>query len=85
MSKISEEVAAATSVPSANEGDSMYNNAEFKPYVEAEKVDKLINKLASKHPVTKENLNLWTLYHRTIQSTLTLMEKELEKVADAPT
>jgi len=81
MQKTAEEVEAATSVPNASQDSPERPIGEFLPYQEAEKVDKLINGVARNYPVTKENLNLWTLYHRTIQSTLTLMEKELERVA----
>lgn len=56
----------------------------FQPYQEAEKVDKLINRLNAENPPTKENLGAWTLYHRTIQSTLNLIEKKLQQVANEP-
>jgi len=55
--------------------------SEFKPYKEAEELDKKLNRLLEKHPITKDNINVWTLYHRTVQSSLTLLEHHIEKVA----
>ena len=55
--------------------------AEFKPYVEAERFDKRLEKLEKRFPISKDNLHSWTLFHRTVQSTLMLLEKALEKVA----
>lgn len=54
---------------------------EFKPYEEAEGFDKKLEKIEKDFPITKDNLHSWTLFHRTVQSTLTLLEKQLEKVA----
>ena len=54
---------------------------KFRPYVEAARFDKRLEKLEKQFPITKDNLHSWTLFHRTVQSTLTLLEKALEKVA----
>lgn len=53
----------------------------FDPYGEADRVDRLINELLKEHSPTQTNLAIWTLYHRTVQSTLNLIEKKLEQVA----
>ena len=81
MSRILAVAGEATSAHGANQGLRMTEDKKFNPYQEADKVDRLINELDGKHPMTQDNLNLWTLYHRTIQSTLTLMEKKMEKVS----
>jgi len=65
-------------VPDVNRG---YEVSEFKPYKKAEEIDKKLKKLLDEHPITKDNLNLWTLYHRTVQSSLTILERQIEKVA----
>jgi len=78
MSRILEEVEAATSVPYANRGRRM---SEFSPYKKADEVEKKINKMLDQHPITKENIHLWTIFHRTVQSGLTIIERKIEKVA----
>jgi len=55
--------------------------SELEPYKEAEEVEKKLNKLLKEHPVKKDNLNVWTIYHRTVQSRLTLLERHIEMVA----
>jgi len=78
------EVEAVISAPSVSQGNRMAK--EFKPYVEADRFDKKLEKLEERYPIAKDNLHSWTLFHRTLQSTLILLEKQLEKVAkDAPT
>jgi len=72
------EVEAAISVPDVNQGDRM--SEELKPYKEAEKFDKVLERVEKRFPITKDNLHSWTLFHRTVQSTLTLLEKQLEKI-----
>jgi len=84
MSKTSVEVEAVISAHSVSQGNRMAK--EFKPYVEADRFDKKLEKLEERYPIAKDNLHSWTLFHRTLQSTLILLEKQLEKVAkDAPT
>ena len=74
MSRMGVEIEEVIFAPAVNQEFEMpYTKSKFKPYKEAEKVDRLINRVAKSHPPSKDNLNLWTLYHRTIQSTLTLM------------
>jgi len=55
--------------------------SEFSPYKKADEVEKKINKMLEKHPITKENIHLWTIFHRTVQSGLILIERKIEKVA----
>ena len=54
---------------------------EFKPYVEAARMDRKLEQVEKQFPITKDNIHLWTLFHRTVQSTLSLLEKQLEKVS----
>ena len=76
------EAGAAISVPDANQGGRMTEEEiEFKPYVEAARIDKKLEQVEKRFPITKDNLHLWTLFHRTVQSTLMLIEKQLEKVS----
>jgi len=59
---------------------------EFNPYKKADEVEKKINKMLKEHEITQENIHLWTIFHRTVQSGLTLIERRIEKVAkDAAT
>jgi len=55
--------------------------SEFSPYKKADEVEKKINKMLDQHPITKENIHLWTIFHRTVQSGLTIIERKIEKVA----
>jgi len=78
------EVEAVISAPNVSQGNRM--TREFKPYLEAERFDKKLGKLEDRYPITKDNIHSWTLFHRTVQSTLMIIEKQLEKVAkDATT
>ena len=73
------EAGAAITARSASRGSCMPQ--EFKPYVEAERFDKRLAKLEKRFPITKDNIHSWTLFHRTVQSTLIIIEKQLEKTA----
>ena len=79
MLKTSVGAGAAISALNVSQGNRM--SEEFKPYVEAERFDKKLEKLEECYPIAKDNLHSWTLFHRTVSSTLILLEKQLEKVA----
>jgi len=79
MLKTLVEAGAVISVLRASRGSRMPR--EFKPYVEAERFDKRLAKLEERFPITKDNIHSWTLFHRTVSSTLIIIEKQLEKVA----
>jgi len=82
MSRIVAAAEGVTSVPDASRGRRMTET--FDPYQEAEEVDKKLNKLQEEHPITEDNINVWTLYHRTVQSSLILLEQRIERaVRDA--
>ena len=49
-------------------------------YKEAEKLNTLINKLASEIPVTEENARAWLAFTRTVRTSLIIMEVEARKV-----
>lgn len=51
-------------------------------YNEAEKVDKWINIILKKNPITKENAIHWLSFIRTIQTTLKILEKEVKILLD---
>jgi len=60
--------------------------SKFDPYEKAEELDAKINKMLEEHPITEENVNVWTIFQRTIQSSLTIIERRIEKIAkDAAT
>lgn len=54
----------------------------FRPYSEAAKVDQILERLAQTEPPSEENLAEWTLFHRTIQSSLNIIERKLEQVVE---
>ena len=52
----------------------------MKGYVEAEKLDALINKLVKEHSITKENARMWLAFTRTVATSLHIIELEARKV-----
>ena len=49
-------------------------------YIQAFKVDRIINKQLEMTPVTKENLQEWSIYLRTISTGIDLIMNEVERI-----
>jgi len=55
----------------------------FNPYIEAEKINKIISEFVDQHKVTKDNALKWLTYTRTIKSSLDIIHNEsITKIID---
>ena len=51
----------------------------MKGYEEAEVIDRQINKLVEKFPITRENAREWMIFCRTVSSTLDILNMEVKE------
>ncbi len=53
---------------------------ELKPYIQAQKIDDIFNKTLADSPIEKDNLREWQIFLRVIETTVSLLQRECEKV-----
>ena len=54
-------------------------NSKESAYTEASKIDDILNKLLEEFPITEENVEVWSLFLRTIRTSILIIDSEVEK------